>query len=245
MRLPSPGALAIALVTLAAGQPAHGEEPVRGIVRAVNEAWISTELNARMIEVNRREGESFRKGDVLIAFDCDKYVSELDAARAEEEFNRLAHENSLELDRRKAIGRFEVAQNKARYDKAKAQAETLATRVRECKIAAPFDGRVAEMKARAFETSTPNQPLMRLVDPDHLEIELIVPSVWLRWIRPGLEFRVKIDETETQHSAVVQRMAATVDSVSQTVKIMAIFPQDSQTILPGMSLTAELRQPAP
>lgn len=227
--------------------PGHGraEEPVRGIVRAVNEASISTELNARMIEVNRREGESFAKGDVLIAFDCDKYTSELAAARAEEEFNRIALDNSIELDKRKAIGKFEVAQNRAKFEKAQAQAETLQTRVRECKIVAPFDGRVAELKARAFETSTPNQPLMRLVGPDHLEIELIVPSLWLRWIKPGLQFVVKIDETGTEHNAVVQRIAATVDSVSQTVKIMAVFADGTQSILPGMSLTAELRQPAP
>ncbi|MGL5736273.1 MAG: efflux RND transporter periplasmic adaptor subunit, partial [Beijerinckiaceae bacterium] len=198
-------------------------EPVRGVVRAVHEAWISTELNARMVRIARREGETFAKGDVLIAFDCDKYQSELDAARAEEEFNRLAHENSVELDKRKAIGRFEVAQSKTRLDKAKAQAETLAARVRECTIAAPFDGRIAEMKARAFEMSTPNQPLMRLVDTNTLEMELIVPSQWLRWMREGLRFRVKIDETQTDHTAAVQRMAATVDSISQTVKIMATF----------------------
>ncbi|MGL4325739.1 MAG: efflux RND transporter periplasmic adaptor subunit [Beijerinckiaceae bacterium] len=220
-------------------------EPVRGIVRAVHEAWIATELNARMIQISRREGESFKKGDVLIAFDCDKYNSELEAARAEQEFNKLALDNSIELDKRRAIGKFEVAQNKTKFDKAKAQAETLATRVRECTIAAPFDGRIAEMKARAFETSTPNQPLMRLINTDALEIELIVPSLWLRWIQPGFQFRVKIDETETEHTASVQRMAATVDSVSQTVKIMAVFAQDSRVILPGMSLTAELNQPAP
>lgn len=223
--------------------PACAGEPVRGVVRAVQEAWIATELNARMIEISRREGESFKKGDVLIAFDCDKYTSELAAARAEEEFNRVALENSVELDKRKAIGRFEVVQNQAKLDKAKAQAETLATRVRECKITAPFDGKVAEMKARAFETSTPNQPLMRLVNSDNIEIEMIVPSAWLRWMQTGLQFRVKIDETETEHSAAVQRIAATVDSVSQTVKIMAVFTQANPAILPGMSLTADFVVP--
>lgn len=238
--------IALALVsTHGTGFAQDAQEPVRGLVRAIDDALISTELSARILEVTRREGEEFRKDDVLIRFDCGKYETELKAARAEEEFNKIALDNSVALDKRKAIGRFEVEQNRARFEKAQAQAETLADQVDECVIAAPFDGRVADMPAKAFEMSKPNEPLMRLVNTDRLEIELIVPSLWLRWIKPGLKFRVVVDETETVHDATVQRIAATVDSVSQTVKIMAVFVDSSSKILPGMSLSAELKQPEP
>jgi RND family efflux transporter MFP subunit len=219
------------------------EEPVRGMVRAIDDALISTELNTRILQIARREGEDFKKGDILLKFDCRKYETELKAALAEEEFNKIALDNSVELDKRKAIGHFDVEQNRAKYEKAQAEAETLANQVDECTIAAPFDGRVAEMRAKAFETSKPNEPLMRLVNTDRLEIELIVPSAWLRWIKPGLAFRVVVDETETKHDATVQRIAATVDSVSQTVKVMAVFDESARNILPGMSLTAEMKQP--
>lgn len=238
--------IALALVsTHGTGFAQDAQEPVRGLVRAIDDALISTELSARILEVTRREGEEFRKDDVLIRFDCGKYETELKAARAEEEFNKIALDNSVALDKRKAIGRFEVEQNRARFEKAQAQAETLADQVDECVIAAPFDGRVADMRAKAFEMSKPNEPLMRLVNTDRLEIELIVPSLWLRWIKPDLKFRVVVDETETVHDATVQRIAATVDSVSQTVKIMAVFADSSSKILPGMSLSAELKQPEP
>jgi RND family efflux transporter MFP subunit len=220
-------------------------EPVRGLVRAVDEALISTELNARILRIDRREGEDFRKGDELIRFDCGKYETELRAARAEEEFNRIALMNSIELDKRRAIGQFDVEQNRARHEKAKAQAETLAVQAGECTVSAPFDGRVAEMRAKAFETSQANEPLMRIVNTKHLELELIVPSIWIRWIEPGLKFHVTIDETGTTHDASVERIAPTVDSVSQTVKVMAVLLQSSPKILPGMSLSAEMEQPNP
>ncbi|SFJ17362.1 RND family efflux transporter, MFP subunit [Phyllobacterium sp. CL33Tsu] len=219
------------------------QQPVRGLVRAIDDALISTELNARIVEITRREGEGFKKGEVLITFDCGKYQTELNAARAEVEFNKIALNNSIELDKRKAIGRFDVQQNRAKYEKAQAQAGTLAVQVAECTISAPFDGRIAEMRAKAYEMSKPNEPLMRLVNTDRLEIELIVTSLWLQWIKPGLKFRVTVDETDTVHDATVQRIAATVDSVSQTVKIMAVFAESSPNILPGMSLSAELKQP--
>ncbi len=235
----------ILLLSSASGFAQEREEPVRGLVRAIDDALISTELNARILEITRREGEAFKKGDLLVSFDCAKYEAELHAARAEEEFNKIALDNSIELDKREAIGHFEVEQTRAKYDKAKAEAATIAVQVDECTISAPFDGRIAEMRAKAFEMPQPSEPLMRLVSMDRLEIELIVPSIWLRWIKPGIKFNVKVDETGAVHEAVVQRIGATVDSVSQTVKITAIFVETARNILPGMSLTAELRQPTP
>lgn len=244
--LPIVGWVSMVLVCTAGTVSAQqAEEPIRGLVRAVDDALISTELNARIIKIARREGEVFEKGEVLIMFDCRKYETELAAARAEEKFNRIALENSVELDKRKAIGRMDVEQNRARYDKARAQAETLAAQVDECTILAPFGGRIAEMRAKTYEASKPNEPLMRLVGMDRLEIELIVPSEWLRWIKHGLAFQVTIDETGTLHDATVERIGATVDSVSQTVKVMATFAEDAQDVLPGMSLTAEISQPEP
>jgi RND family efflux transporter MFP subunit len=240
--------LAAALVALPVLWPIVAcalEEPVRGVVRASQEAWLSTELNARIRHIPRKEGDAFAKGDPLISFDCQKYESELRAARAEQEVNWIVYNNSLELDRRKAIGRFEVDQNKAKFEKAKAQADTLAVRTSECTILAPFDGRVSELKAREHEISSPNQPLIRIVATANLEIEMILPSHSMRWLRVQTEFPVKIDETESEHTARVQRIAATVDSVSQTVKIFAVFTRADERILPGMSLTASIKPPAP
>ncbi len=232
-------------VTYQAGKPMtmgaipEAKESMRGVVRAINESWLSTELSARILQITKREGESFETGDILIAFDCDKYAAELQAARAEEEYNAIVLENSVELDKRNAIGKFEVAQNRTRLDKAKAQTRSIEVRMRECRLTAPFPGKVAELKARHYEISPPNQPLIRISESVNLEIEIIVPSLWLRKITPGMTFNVKVDETETLHTAKVQRIAATVESASQTVKIMAIFTEQVPAVLPGMSLSAE------
>ena len=39
----------------------NAQEPVRGLVRAIDDALISTELNARIVQVARREGEASRR----------------------------------------------------------------------------------------------------------------------------------------------------------------------------------------
>ena len=44
--------------------------PIRGVVRAVNTAAISTDLAVPIKKLNFRKGQGFKKDDVLVAFDC-------------------------------------------------------------------------------------------------------------------------------------------------------------------------------
>lgn len=222
-------------------------EPVRGVVRAIDQAVITTELNARVLRVMRKEGETFAKGDLLIEFDCEKYRADLRAARAEEKLNLSNYQNSVELERRHAVGTLEVVQNGARVEKAKAISDGLVVKVQECEIKAPFSGTMADVHIHPNETSVPNQPLFKIFDSNNVEIELIVPSNYLAWLRPGATFSAHIDETGEDVDAKVTRVSAAVDPVSQTVKIMGAFTSNKGeskqgNILPGMSLTAKFER---
>lgn len=232
-------ATVIVLALAALPALAQSEPPIRGVVRAIRDASVATDLNARILTLPFREGASFNAGDTLVTFDCDRTEAESRAAEAETAINRIAFDNAQLLDRRHAIGRVEVQAAKARWEKAQASADALRVRVRDCRIVAPFTGRVAEMRAREHEMPVAGQPLLRIVDTTALEIDLIVPSAWLAWLRIAAPLQVKVDETGKTYAAKVIRTAAAVDPVSQTIRITAAFaPGDISAVLPGMSLDA-------
>jgi hypothetical protein len=83
---------------------------------------------------------------------------------------------------------------------------------------------------------------MRIQGLDDMELQLIVPSLWMSWLRGGTNFTFKIDETGESVTASVLRVGAAVDPVSQTVKIMAKLPAGRATVLPGMSGTADFKR---
>ena len=59
--------------------PGAGDDtkiPVRGVVKAVDKAELSTDLVARVTAIGFRFGERFKKGDLLVTFDCDRYRAE-------------------------------------------------------------------------------------------------------------------------------------------------------------------------
>jgi len=68
-----------------------------------------------------------------------------------------------------------------------------------------------------------------------LDLEFLVPSRWLRWLKPGLPLRVSIDETRRTYPARFTRIGARVDPVSQTVKVAATIEGRHPELVAGMS----------
>lgn len=217
--------------------------PVRGVVRAVDRAEISTDLVARAEKINFREGEAFKSGDTLIAFDCTRYRAEAKAAESAFREMKLTLDSNLHLEKFSAIGKHDVEISQARMDKAEAEWRGLESRLRQCDVLAPFDGRVAELSLHAFEQPQPGKPFLVIVGQKRIEVELIVPSRWLSWLKPDEAFEFQIDETKKSYKAHVARTGAAVDAVSQMLKVIATFDDVPGDVLPGMSGSARFALP--
>ena len=213
-------------------------EPVRGVVKSLQEAVMSVDLAARVMEAPLRAGEAFQQGDLLIKFDCQVQKAEANAAIATYAASQAAHNSNVELEKHGAVGQFEVGMSKAEMQRAHAVAQAAKARTRDCVISAPFDGRIADLMINAHETPGPNQPLLKIVSSEEYEIKLIVPSSWLSWLRKGSVFSFDVDETGEKHSAHVWQIGAEVDAVSRTIAVVARFESNAVPVLPGMSGTA-------
>jgi|LNFM01.1.fsa_nt_gb membrane fusion protein (multidrug efflux system) len=230
--------------TTAIGDTRRGQMPVRGIVRPINQAAISTDLPVRVAKIHFREAQSFRKGAVLITFDCERLVAEHAALAAVHREQQLVLESNTYLDKRGAVGKVEVEISRTRVQKTEADAKALAARLKQCTIIAPYDGRMTELRINEHEIPASGQPFMSIVDETAFEIDLIMPSSWLRTLTTGVAIDFTIDETGRSYQARVARIGAAVDPVSQTVKVIAEFAKLDDRVLAGMTGTAKFSEAA-
>jgi len=214
---------------------------VRGIVRATDEAVIASELVARVTSIPLRSGQAFKKGDILIAFDCRRYTADLRAAAAEARAARYALNANLKLQKHNAIGSSEVEISRAKLDQAEGHMQALKVRTSQCEIKAPYNGRVVKNHIHEHEMPKANEPLIEIVGDTELEIDLLVPSNWLVWLKPGTEFDFFVDEMQKNFHASVDRIGAVVDPISQTARLSGVFLEQSRAVLPGMSGTANFK----
>lgn len=221
------------------GRESATEPRIRVVVRSFETAAISAEINAKITGLPGREGDRFHSGDVLVQFDCNRILAELEAAAASYQAHKAVFENQSQLKRYKATGALAVDQ--ARYEMQKTAAEVRGLEVKRaaCVIRAPFDGRVVEKTAQVHEIAQPNQPLIRIVNEARLELVLMVPSSKLAEFKDGTRFTVVIDETGERHVAQIVQSTGLIDAVSQSVRLIAEIVEPSASIVPGMSGTAE------
>ncbi len=215
--------------------------PVRGVVRPAAQATITTDLAARVLKIGYKEGERFRAGDLLVAFDCDRHLAELASAEAQMREMQVAYKSAALLERHKAGARQDVETTRARMERTTADANAIRIRLRQCRIVAPYDGSVQELAIHEHEMPAAGKPLLTIVSSREPEIELIVPSTWLKWLAPGTEFDFLVEETRQSYRGVISRLGASVDTVSQTLKVFARFATPTPNVLPGNSGTAQFR----
>lgn len=211
---------------------------VRGVVSANNRAALSVNFREKVVRLPFKEGEAFSKGDLLIAFDCTVTNAQYQAARADYQVAKSRYENQAELLSYNATGELDVELAKAEMNKTIALRKAAQGKAKNCAIKAPFAGRVAVLNTRLYETPGPEQLLIEIIGTESLELQLVVPSSWLVWLKTGAKFPFYVDELEQKFDAVVTRISAEVDAVSSTLKIFAVLDPGTLNVLPGMSGTA-------
>lgn len=212
-------------------------EIIRGLVKPTATAVISSETSARIKKLPYKSGDSFKKGDELIKFDCGLYYAQLASAKASLEGKQKSLENLKRLLALNATSDVEVELAEIEVKKSKADLSVSSITVSRCSIKAPYDGRVIDTVVNRHENISEGQELLSILNDKLLEIEVIVPSKWLVWMEKGLMFEFHVDEIQKTYLAKVVQIGAIVDPVSQTVSIKGAFTEQVD-VLAGMSGSA-------
>jgi membrane fusion protein, multidrug efflux system len=216
--------------------------PVISAVRVLlvpdKETTISSTMAARIVAFNGTLGQSFKAGDTLVVFDCEEALARVEMSKAELAGAIEQHEAKVKMQGLEQASDVEVALAASASNKAKAQLNLNQAQVSQCKIFAPWAGRVAKANVKNHMTVTPGQPLMELVNSGPLKLKLNMPSSMLARTKTGSKFNVTIDETSQTYAASVSAINSRVDPVSQTVEIEAKMLKSYKELLAGMSGTA-------
>lgn len=221
--------------------------PVRFDIRAQlmprRYTTIAAEIGAKISSMPIAEGNAFKTGQVLVQLDCALQQAQLDKAMAELEGAEQTLKSNLRLEELNSVGQLELDLSKSAVNKARADVNANKAVLTKCQVTAPFQGRIAEQKVREQQYVQPGQALLDILDDSALELEFLVPSIWLRWLRVGGGFEVHIDETRKTYPAKFTRIGARVDPVSQSIKVNATINGRFPELMAGMSGKVLIKTP--
>jgi RND family efflux transporter MFP subunit len=198
--------------------PVAAERARRGSLRAIirttgvvtpapgSEFIAAATEPARIVEIPPAEGDRVARGDLLVRFDLPGAAAEAarheaDIARAQAllENARVAQSRARELVERGIISRQEmgnadrdVASAQADVARAEAARRTSDAAAARAIIRAPFAGVVAQRLHNPGDVvqGIATDPILRLVDPDRLEVTAPIPAADATRVLPGAAARV-------------------------------------------------------
>lgn len=220
-----------------------GAAPVRVLLAPAQETTLASQIAARVQAVPATLGSHVAKGATLVSFDCEEQAARLKMSQAELSSTRESHEAKLRLQGLQQAGEVEVALAASQAARAEAQVELYRAQIAQCKVTAPFSGRVVKVAVKAFQGVSAGQALVELVSDGPLKLRLNAPGKWAGWLRRGTRFEVQIDETGRRYEALVTALNGRIDPISQTLEIEAAVASNSTGLLPGMSGNARFRTP--
>lgn len=209
---------------------------------ANKEAALASRFYGTISKIYVKEGENFKAGQPLISFDCRELAAEHAVAQAELRLHSSTDQANSELYAEKVIGSLEKNLSQAKVAEANARIKAINAKMANCKITAPFDGQVVDLKARTYETLLPGSPIMLIQASRDLGALVQIPPAWLSWLKPGTIFQAQIEETGTSYQAEVSSVGARVDPASRMVKVYATISGIHSELLPGMGGHAEFDQ---
>ncbi len=216
-------------------------DSVRVLLIPRAETVLSGEISGRIEKIAVDIGDHFKKGSILVKFNCSIYQSELDKAIALQKEAEKTLEVNKRLEKFGSISELEVAVAVARLDQARADSAINRHQVDRCVIHAPFSGGVVKKTAYPYQYITAGQPILEIIDTSNIDVQIHIPSLWIKKIQLATSFLVHVDEVDKQYQGVITAMGSRIDPVSQTLEIRGKINGHHPELLAGMSGSARLK----
>ena len=201
---------------------------------------ISSSQDGKISDVLKDNGDSFKKDDILIQYDCSDLEAEAAIAGIQKNLTQKKREGINRLFKLDIISDVDRLSIETEDSQANAKIALYKARLESCVIRAQFDGHVTKRLANPSEYTRTDRVLMEIASDEPLQAQFLLPSKWLRWVNQGAPLIVSINENGRKYPATITRLYGEIDPVSQSIQVVATLNDYPDTLLPGMSGQAVL-----
>jgi multidrug efflux system membrane fusion protein len=233
-----------------------------GNVQAYNTVSLKTRIDGQIMQVNFREGQDVKTGQLLILIDPRPYEvalaqaqatlqkdeAQLANAKAQYERNKVLYEQGViakqDLDTMQAsFGTFEgtIAADKAAIDSAKLN-------LTYCRIVSPIDGRVGlrQVDPGNYVTAAGNTPMLVITQLHPIAVVFTLPEDQLQDVAKqmkagALEVDAYSRDDQTKlATGKLETINNQIDQTTGTVQLKAIFNNQDNSLWPNQFVNAHL-----
>jgi membrane fusion protein (multidrug efflux system) len=212
-----------------------------GTARANESVDITTKVSNLVTAVRFQDGETVRRGQVLVELDSAQARADLAEAEAARTESTSQYNRSRELASTRAVSESQLEQLEAQMKANVARVAAANARLEDTVVRAPFAGRVGLRRVSVGSLISPGTVITTLDDTSVIKIDFAVPENFLGSLHedlpvialaaafPGREFVGKVGSVDSR-----------VDPVTRSLTVRALMPNPDNLLKPGMFLNVRL-----
>ena len=206
-----------------------------GTLLAEESVDLKPEVEGEVTSIRMTEGNSVRKGDLILQIDESKQQAIVDESEAD---FRLSDENRKRADillSDGTISQQEHDQVHSAFRRAEAALNLARKRLTEYTLTAPFDGILGRRYVSIGQYVSSQTVLVSLYALDRMKLDFSVPERYSARVKPGQTLQLTVAaHGEEKFSGEIYLVEPRVDVETRTVQVRAYVPNQDHHLKPGM-----------
>jgi membrane fusion protein (multidrug efflux system) len=206
-----------------------------GNLRSRQSVVLRPEVSGRITQLNFRDGDRVRKGQLLVQFDDQLPMAQTKQSQAELSIAMANHKRNQDLASQNFISQRTVEESAAGLEVAQAKLALSQATAARLKIVAPFDGMTGIRSVNPGDYLKDGADIVNIEDIDAVFVDFRLPERFLTKIRKGQRADVDLDALPgRKFVALVQAIDPLIDANGRSVSVRACIDNRSLSLRPGM-----------
>ncbi len=222
---------------------------ITGSIQPERKADVRAEVPAIVVRVLKENGETVKRGDLLVQLDPTALRDALGSAeaaaravnqafdQAQRQYERMKTLKSSGMISTQGLEDSEIRRNNLQSDLEAARARVVQARqqMQRTEVRAPFDGIVSERKVSPGDTAQIGKELVKVIDPTSMRFEALVSADNVGSIKAGqaVHFRVN-GYGDQEFGGKIRRVNPAANPTTRQVELLVDFVGDKQPKLAGL-----------
>ncbi len=222
---------------------------ITGSVQPERRADLRAEVSAVVLQVVKENGDSVKRGDLLVRLDDTSIRDSLTSAeastraadqafvQAERQFQRMTTLRGSGMASAQALEDAEIRRNNTQSEVAATKARAVQARqqLQRTEARAPFDGVVSDRKVSAGDTAQIGKELLKVIDPTSMRFEGLVSADKIGDVKAGQQVSFRVNGYgEQEFIGKVRRVNPAANATTRQVEVLVDFVDKKQPKLAGL-----------
>lgn len=207
---------------------------VYGNVKAEKNIEIHPEMGGTVTQIIVKVGQYVSKGQTLMSLDASAINTSIEELKTRLELAKTAYDRQERLWQQQIGSEMQYLQAKNQKESLEKSLKSLQVQARKMTITAPFEGVIDYIFPKVGELSSPQYPLIRLVNLKSLYLEADVTESHLVDVKKGTPVQINFSSINKEVNATISSVGNFINPENRSFKVRVDLPVADNNIKPNL-----------